>query len=190
MDIMTAIKERRSCRSFTDEPVEKEHLEKILDAATWAPSPLNAQPWSFMVITGDEVKKKIFAEAERSREQGVQKSGWGWLGKYRVDFLLSAPVIIAVAGNPKKSGVDQFMAGGARAYEHACAAAVQNMMLTAHALDIGSVWFTLFDRNKLSEILGLTSDKVPLALVCLGKAAADSAPTPRKSFMDKTTYLE
>jgi nitroreductase len=82
------------------------------------------------------------------------------------------------------------MEGGARAYEHACAAAVQNMMLTAHTLGLGSLWFTLFDRDKLQEILGLTSDKIPLALVCLGKAAAGSAPTPRKSFGDKTTYIE
>ena len=91
MDIMTAIKERRSCRSFSDEPIEKEQLEKILEAATWAPSPLNAQPWSFVVITNSKVKNSIFAEAEKSREQGVQKSGWGWLGKYRVDFLLWPP---------------------------------------------------------------------------------------------------
>ena len=189
MDIMTAIKERRSCRSFSGEAVEKEHLEQILDAATWAPSPLNAQPWSFVVISNCEVKKNIITEEERSREQGVQKSGWGWLGKYRVDFLLSAPVMIAVAGNPKKSGVDQFMEGGARAYEHACAAAVQNMMLTAHALGLGSVWFTLFDRDKLSETLDMAEDQVPLALVCLGKAAADPTPTPRKGFADKTTYM-
>jgi nitroreductase len=190
MDIMTAIKDRRSCRSFSDEPIEREHLETILDAATWAPSPLNAQPWSFVVITGNEVKNNIFREAERSREQGVQKSGWGWLGKYSVEFLLSAPVIIAVAGDPKKSGVDQFMEGGARAYEHACAAAVQNMLLTAHALGIGSVWFTLFDRDKLREILDLAADKIPLALVCLGKALTDSTPMPRKGFADKTTYIE
>ena len=70
-------------------------------------------------------------------------------------------MITSVAGNPKKSGVDQFMEGGARAYEHACSAAVQNMMLTAHALGIGSVSFTLFDRDKLQEILGLTSDQGP-----------------------------
>jgi 5,6-dimethylbenzimidazole synthase len=189
MDILTAIKERRSCRSFSDEPVASDVIEKILDAATWAPSPLNAQPWSFVVITSNDKKNEIFAEAERSREEAIQKSGWAWLGKYSVEFLLSAPTIIAVAGNPKKSGVDQFMEGGARAYEHACAAAVQNMMLTAHALGLGSVWFTLFDRNKLQGLLGLGSDKVPLALVCLGKIAADPAPTPRKGFADKTTYL-
>jgi 5,6-dimethylbenzimidazole synthase len=189
MDLMTAIKERRSCRSFSDEPVESDVIEKILDAATCAPSPLNAQPWSFVVITSSNKKNEIFAEAERSREEAIQKSDWAWLGKYSVEFLLSAPTIIAVAGNPKKSGVDQFMEGGARAYEHACAAAVQNMMLTAHALGLGSVWFTLFDRNKLQGILDLGSDEVPLALVCLGKTAADPALIPRKDFAEKTTYL-
>ena len=81
------------------------------------------------------------------------------------------------------------MEGGARGYEHACAAAVQNMMLTAHALGLGSVWFTLFDRDNLKGILNLGSDKVPLALVCLGKPAGNPAPTPRKGFGDKTTYL-
>jgi len=189
MDLMTAIKERRSCRSFSDEPVTSDDIDKILDAATWAPSPLNAQPWSFVVITSNDKKNDIFTEAERSREEAIQKSGWAWLGKYSVDFLLSAPTIIAVAGDPKKSGVDQFMEGGARGYEHACAAAVQNMMLTAHALSLGSVWFTLFDREKLQGILNLESNKVPLALVCLGKAAADPALIPRKGYADKTTYL-
>ena len=189
MDILTAIKERRSCRSFSDEPVANDVIEIILDAATWAPSPLNAQPWSFVVITSNDKKNEIFVEAERSSEDAIQKSNWGWLGKYNVDFLMSAPAIIAVAGDPKKSGVDQFMEGGARAYEHACAAAVQNMMLTAHTLGLGSVWFTLFDRNKLQGILDLGPDEVPLALVCLGKAAADPAIIPRKDFRDKTTYL-
>jgi len=190
VDLLTAIKERRSCRSFLDEPIEKNTLETILDAATWAPSPLNAQPWDFVVITNSEVKSDIFSEAERSREQAIQKSGWGWLRKYSVDFLLSAPVVIAVAGNPKKSGVDQFMKGGARAYEHACAAAVQNMLLTAHAHGLGSVWFTLFDRDKLQDILDLGSDKIPLALVCLGKTDVEIAPIPRKGFTDKTTFIQ
>ena len=120
---LAAIKERRSCRSFSDKPIEKENLEKI-----------------------------------------------------------------AVAGDPKKSGVDQCMEGGAKTYEHTCAAAVQNMMLTAHVLDIGSVWFTLFDREKLRGILDLGPDKVPLALVSLGKTAADPAPTPRTGFAEPTTY--
>jgi len=190
MDVLTAIKERRSCRAFANDPISKETLDQVLEAATWAPSPLNAQPWSFVVITADEIKKKIAAEAGKSREWAVEKSGWGWLGKYSLDFLASVPAIIAVAGDPKKSGVDQFSDQGAKAYEHACAAAVQNMLLAAHALDLGTLWFTMFDRNRLAQILSLGADSIPLALVCLGKAAGDPVPAPRKPFADRTVFLE
>jgi nitroreductase len=48
MDLFTAIKERRSCRSFLNEPIEGAILEKIIEAGTWAPSPMNAQPWEFI----------------------------------------------------------------------------------------------------------------------------------------------
>ena len=65
MDVLTAIKERRSYRAFTNEPISKETLDQILEAATWAPSPLNAQPWSFVVITAEAVKSNIFAEGSR-----------------------------------------------------------------------------------------------------------------------------
>jgi hypothetical protein len=104
MDVLTAIKERRSCRNFSDEPIDRKTLEILLEAATQAPSPLNAQPWRFVVITGDDIKSRIVAEAEKSREWAVEKSGWGWLGKYDLDFLRSVPAIIAVAGIPKNRG--------------------------------------------------------------------------------------
>ena len=56
MDLFTAIKERRSCRSFLSDPIEEAVLEKIIEAGTWAPSPMNAQPWEFIVVTGPEMK--------------------------------------------------------------------------------------------------------------------------------------
>ncbi|MBK5099702.1 MAG: nitroreductase family protein, partial [Desulfobacteraceae bacterium] len=92
MDVFTAIKERRSCRDFLPEPVSDENIEKILEAAIWAPSPLNTQPWEFVIVTSKEVKEKIFIEAERCRKWALEKSGWKWLDKYSVDFLQSAPV--------------------------------------------------------------------------------------------------
>ena len=87
MDIFTAIKERRSCRKFLPESISEEVIEKILEAATWAPSPLNTQPWEFIVVTNNEMKEKIFSEADRCRKWGIEKSGWKWLEKYRLDFL-------------------------------------------------------------------------------------------------------
>lgn len=190
MDIFEAMRERRSCRNFSSEPVSDENIEKILEAAGWAPSPLNMQPWKFIIVTAQDVKEKIFSEADRCRKWALEKSGWKWLGGYSLDFLKSAPVIIAVTGDPKKTGVDMFMEEGSVGYQHACAAAIQNMNLAAHALGFGSLWFTFFDKMAIREILGIDPEKTPIGLVCLGKAGGDPTPAPRKDVKKKTTYIK
>jgi 5,6-dimethylbenzimidazole synthase len=189
MDVFTAIRERRSCRDFLPAPLAEEAIEKILEAAIWAPSAMNAQPWEFIVITNQEVKENIYSEAEERRKYLLEKSGWKWLGHYQVDFILSAPVIIAVVGNPDKTGADRFLEGGGMGYQHACAAAIQNMLLTAHALGLGSLWFTLFDFNRMREILGIDPVKVPLALVCIGKAVEQPQQTGRKDALERTKHI-
>lgn len=189
MDVFTAMRERRSCRNFLPEPISEETIEKIVEAAIWAPSPLNAQPWEFIVITNTEVKEKIFTESERCRKWTLEKSGWKWLESYKVDFLLSVPVIIAVIGDPKKTGVDMFLEEGSVGYQHACAAATQNIHLAAYALGLSSLWFNFFDKKTMREILGIGTEKMPLALVCLGKTAGELQPLPRKDVKDKTTYI-
>jgi len=189
MDVFTAIEQRRSCRRFSSEPISEETIEKILGAATWAPSPLNGQPWEFIVITNEAVKETILSEADRCRNWALEKSGWKWLAPYKVDFLRSAPVIIAVVGDPKKTGVDMYLEEGGVGYQHACAAAIQNMHLAAHALGLGSLWFTFFDKKEMREILEIDSKKTPIALVCLGKREGDPDQTPRKSVKEKTTYI-
>ncbi|UCE33523.1 MAG: nitroreductase family protein [Deltaproteobacteria bacterium] len=189
MDVFTAIKERRSCRDFLPEPVSEDIIERILEAAIWAPSPLNTQPWEFVVITNEEVKKKILSEAERCRNWAHEKSGWKWLETYQMSFLQSAPVIIAVIGDPKKTGIDMFQEEGSVGYQHACAAAVQNIHLAAHALGLSSLWFTFFDKKPLREILGIDPEKTPLALVCLGKAGAEISKMPRKGVSEKARYI-
>ena len=189
MDIFSIIKERRSCRAFLPEPIPEETIAMILEAAVWAPSPMNAQPWEFIVITNRETKKTIFSEAETLKQDLLQKSGWKWLGRYNVDFLLSAPVLVAVVGDPDKTGADRFVKGGGIAYQHACAAAVQNMLLTAHALGLGSLWFTLFDPEVMRNILGVQSGRVPLAVVCLGKPGGEPLQVPRKDALEKTRFI-
>ena len=189
MELLDAIKNRRSCRAFSDEPVPKETLEQILQAAVWAPSPLNAQPWEFVVVTNPDVREKIYASAEACRQWAIEASGWKWLGGYRIEFLRQVPAFVAVAGDPKKSGVDGFQADGPLAYQHACAAAVQNMLLCAHALGLGSLWFTLFDRKEMGALLELPEEKTLLALVCLGKPYEPPAPAARKDVAKKVRYV-
>ena len=82
-----------------------------------------------------------------------------------------------------------FMEEGSVAYQAACAAAIQNMHLAAHAFGLGSLWFTLFDKKAMREILGIAPEKTPQALICLGKPVSPSAPTPRKDVKEKAIYV-
>ncbi len=189
MDIFTAIKERRSCRNFLPDPVSNEALEKILEAGTWAPSAANNQPWEFIVVTNGEIKKDIFTESEKCRKILFEKSGWKWVDRYKLGFLNEAPAIIAVIGDPKKTGADMFLEGGGLAYQHGCAAAIQNMLLAAHALGFGTLWFTLFEKEYIRKILKIDQAKEALALICLGRPVAVSSLTPRKGVKEITAYV-
>lgn len=190
MEVLTAIKERRSCRKFLPETVSEETIEKILEAAVWAPSPLNTQPWEFIVITKQDTKEELFSEAKRCIKWGLETSRWKWLGNYRADFLQSAPVIIAVIGDPKKTGIDAFQDEGKVGYQHACAAAIQNIHLMAYALGLGSLWFTFFDKKEVRKILNIVQEKTPIALICIGKPAGEPIQTARKDVKEKITYIK
>lgn len=190
MDLFSAIETRTSCRQFQADEVDRQTIQKILAAAVRAPSPLNTQPWQFLVITSEAKKEEIYAESDRCRKWAIEQSGWKWLAKYKTDFLLQAPVLVAVVGDPKKSGMDMFQEEGSVGYQLACAAAIQNMLLAAHALDLGSLFFTLFDKNQMRRILDIPEDKTPVAIVCLGKPDGPLKPVPRKDITEKTVYLD
>ena len=87
MDVFEAIRTRRSIRAFTEEEVSEETIEKILDAARWAPSAGNIQPWIFVVVKRMEIKRRL-AEAA--------------LNQF---FIEEAPVVIVVCADQERSGM-------------------------------------------------------------------------------------
>ena len=189
MDVFDAIIGRRSCRKFLPGALSDADIEKILEAGNWAPSPANQQPWEFVVITDPGIKARIFTESEACRKKLFERSGWKWLEKFSIDFVKEAAVIVAVVGDPRKSGADMFLDEGAGlGYLEGCSAAVQNMMLAAHALGLGSLWFSLFEASAVRQILGLDAGKDPVALLCIGRPGTVPA-SKRKDFREKTTYL-
>ena len=151
MGVLKAIKERRSCRKFVTEPISDDLIDKILEAATLAPSAANNQPWEFIVITNNEIKQRIHFESLICKKKIFAMSGWKWVDKYKADFPLEAPVIIAVIGDPKKIGAHQFLKGTETVYQPACAAAIQNMLLVAESMDIGSCWIGFAKFHFLNE---------------------------------------
>jgi hypothetical protein len=84
MEFQEVIRARRSCRSFDPSAVAQEQLSAILDAGQWAPSPLNLQPWEFIVITDPEKKMRIREAGEEARQSVVDSDGPGWVNKYRL----------------------------------------------------------------------------------------------------------
>jgi nitroreductase len=189
MDSFSAIAARRSCRSFLPDPVSDSDIETIIGAAMQAPSPLNGQPWSFVVVANAELRERIFSETRRYKQELLEKSGWKWLEKYPMDFIKTVPVMIAVAGDPKRSGADAIMEGAGNAWREACGAAIQNLMLAAQSLGLSTLWFTMFDKGTLKEIIGIDDERVPLALVCIGNAKGEVAAMARKTVKDKTRFL-
>ncbi len=70
------------------------------------------------------------------------------------------------------------------------AGAIQDSLLTAPSLSLGSLWFTLFEKDPLREILTIEREKDPVALICIGKPAGEPFQTPRKTVQEKTTHRE
>ncbi len=208
MDVFEAIMERRSCRAFRNEPVEPERIEQILEAARWAPSPANNQPWEFIVITGSAVREQVAVFSEKARQNGsIELRGFSFVrpvpsgpdetpGKqkpskdYSLSFLKNVPVMIAVAGDPAPAIRQELIERVHDGYKYACAAAIQNMLLAAQALGLGSLWFTLYDREMLARLLNIAPEKHLVAVVCIGYAVMTPTSPGRLPLKNKVRRIE
>lgn len=157
MDLLEGIYARRSVRQFTDQPVSREHLLEIVQAGTWAPSGLNNQPWRFVIIQGEKVKKQLAT-----------------LTKY--NFIIErAPACIAV-----------FIDKEAMYHEvkdhQAMGACLQNMLLTAHGLGLGGVWLgeILKSAEQVRRLVDLPEIFELMAVVAIGHPADQKRISTRK----------
>jgi len=163
MDVLEAIRNRCAVRQFKSDLVPDDILKKILEAARWAPSPFNTQPWEFIIIKDKETLKAI---SKYARYAG---------------YLEAAPMAIAVVVAPVSGKFSWLENIGETKF--AAAMAVQNMMLAAWALGIGTCWVSI-EREKVGEILKVPKTHTVLAVVPIGYP---EAPPPRhdESFRKK-----
>ncbi len=137
MDAMEAIRARRSTRIYKNKPIPKEALEQLVEAARFAPTARNVQPWEFVVITQPQTLKKIADLAENGR------------------FVASAKACIAVFCSDTKYYL-----------EDGCAATV-NILLAATALRLGSCWVAGDKKPYCSQVNNLLNVPQTLKLVSL-----------------------
>ncbi len=166
MDVYQAIKNRYSCRSYKKEPVPEEKLNKVLEAARFAPSAHNEQAWKFVVVKEEKKRKKL---AEAALNQA---------------FVAEAPVVIAaVALNPK-----EMMTCGVPSYAVDLAIAVDHMTLAAVEEGLGTCWIGAFTQDKVREILEIPEKYKVVALLSLGFPALSSPLKLRKSLEEIICY--
>lgn len=190
MDIFTAIQTRRSIGLVKPDPVPKEMIEKILEAGTWAPSHYRTEPWRFFVLTGEarnELGKAMRAYSEKSLEDPESEEAQPKLEKQEKKPL-RAPVIIAVAVEPainEKVLVQEEYA--------AVSAAVQNMLLSAHALGLGAIWRTgkVCYSDEVKQLFGLSDQANMAGFIYLGYPDMKKEPiAKRKDIAEVTKWFD
>jgi nitroreductase len=182
MEFKDLVRRRRSCRAYADTAVSDAQLTAVLGAAAWAPSPLNLQPWQFIIIKDPVTKKRIREAGEEARRSVVDQSGPAWAGKYAMNFISEAPVLIAVVVDPTKGGLGDFF-GQRHGALQAASACIQNMLLAAADQGLGSLWFTFFSPEKVKAVLGVPDNLELAGIVPLGKPNGGLKPPPRKELV-------
>jgi nitroreductase len=163
---------RFSCRSFTSDPIPRDVLEELLEAAIWAPNGGNVQPWRFIVVAARETKDALASAALRQR------------------FVASAPVVIVVCALPEVSA----RVYGERGRQLYClqdtAAAIQNLLLAATRVGLATCWVGAFDESAAARVLRLAPGWRPVALVPLGVPAAAPPRRTRHPLTEVVTWME
>lgn len=161
MDLIEAIKTRRSIRVFQDRNVDDEVVKKIIELASLAPSACNVQGWRFIVINDDKIKQEI-----------VDKGG--------TIIIKNAPVGILVVYDNRSKNIEY------RDYIQSASAAIQNIHLAAKNFSLGSCWVChLPSQRSLRKILNIPRHFSPVAYVLLGYAKNEPVEVLRKYSLEK-----
>src|SRR5689334_2767940 len=185
MDVFEAIHDRYSQGKVKPDPVPRELIEKLLDAAVQAPNHYKVRPWRFVVLTGDGLKKlgDVMAASQQARHPEYPLEAFD---KCRA-VPLRAPVLIAV-------GVDKPSQEKVLEIENvaATAAAIQNLLLAAHGMGLGAKWRTgEWARDSMvKEFLGFEAGQHITGFIYLGYPEFIAEPLPRPSFEDRTVWME
>jgi len=170
MDVLEAVKGRRSIRAFKTRDVSKEIVEKLIDAATWAPSAGNIQPWEFIIVRNPEIKRKL---VEAALDQ---------------TFIEEAPVVIVVCANENRSSQGYGIRGKTLYCIQDTAAAIQNIHLAAYSLGLGTCWIGAFMEEDAREILKTPLGVRPVAIIPVGYPAEAPPPHDRRPMSQIVHY--
>src|SRR4030042_2268564 len=168
MDLMDAIKGRRSIRKYKPDPVSEETLQKIMEAVRWSPSWANTQCWEVIIVKDPNIKSALANTLTKTNPS--------------LSSMTEAPIVLVLCG---RKGVSGFKKGEATTVKgdwlmFDTGIAIQNLCLTAHALGLGTVVVGNFDHKKAEEILGVPQSAEVVAMTPLGYPATEGSAPKRK----------
>lgn len=175
MDTIEAINSRRSVRRYKTDPVDDATLQKVLEAARWAPSWANSQCPHIIVVRDPAVRQKISEVAGKTPAHGA---------------ITEAGVLLVHCA---KKGVSGYYNGKESTdkgdwFFYDVGLAAQNVALAAHALGLGTVNVGIFDAKKAAEILKLPEDYCVVTLMPLGYPDQDPKAPPRLELTETVSY--
>ncbi len=189
-DVYEVMQTQRAIRRWTDEPVDREVIERIIQAGCWAPSGSNLQPWGFLVVTDDGIRARLaaairemfssrFADGRPNPEEIEDPTRRRMLrGAYNLfDNFDAAPVwIIPCLVRPESPAPTGLLAGSS------IYPSIQNIMLAARAEGLGTVLTTPQDgiMDQLREELSIPDNALPVAMIPMGHPNGNFGPVTRK----------
>jgi coenzyme F420-0:L-glutamate ligase / coenzyme F420-1:gamma-L-glutamate ligase len=196
-DLLDAIKQRRSIRKYLPKPVPKELVKEVLVAAGWAPSAHNSQPWRFIVLVDASGKRELATAMAQAWAADLAKDGAivdAQMQKERVERFANAPALILACSTME--GLRNFPDRERQMCERDLAmqsfgAALQNLLLTAHAAGLGACWFCApgFCKETVRKVLKIPDTVEPEAFVILGYAA-ESPSAPKKKSLGEYCFMD
>ena len=181
METAKCLRERRSVRKFTAEPITCDTMDRILDLARWAPSWKNSQTARYTVVKNPELKAKIAAE-------GTMGFTFNEKTISRCASLVVMSAVTKICGyepdgsftTDKGDSWEMFDAG----------VAAQTFCLAAHEHGVGTVIMGIFDEDKVAEMISMPEDREMIALIALGYPNEEPVAPKRKTVDDLLTILE
>lgn len=181
-EVLKTIKNRRSIRGFKPEQIKQEELDQIIESGIYAPSGHNTQPWHFTVIQNRDVINHI----NKVSKELMATTEIDWIKNLGLnvdyDITYKAPTLIIVSGRKD-----------APTWRSDCDAAIQNMLLAAESLNIGSVWLGFatfcFQKEGEAEKISVPKGYEPLYGVAFGYKLRDNQLTAPKRNYDVVNYI-
>jgi nitroreductase len=197
------VRNRRSIRAFTNQPVLDEVVDKVIEAARWAPSGANSQPWEFIVIREQATKDQMAAWARQHQEEAhaaeltrPEELRWASAARPVSDPVFkTSPVLILVVGDPRVSKSFPLLTYVERQEMNlisALASAFLYMTLAAESLGLGSHWASLvasaYPSAMIKDLLGIPDGYVIYDMLGLGYPAVEPKPRVVRSQADMTHH--